>query len=131
MHRKRIVHFRADPLLFQEGTQLVALRDSYRKLVIDVEIARHRGRQRHSIRMFRSGEQLLVPFGIPTAALGPLVEILQFDLEYGRLKRIQPAIDTDRLMEVTDLTPMHTEHRHGIGKSLVVGRDEPPIAKPA
>ena len=81
--------------------------------------------------MLRLGEQLPIPFGIPAAPLRPLVKILQFDLEHGSLERIQPAIDSYRLVEIADLASMNTEHGHGVGKGFVVGRDEPPISKAA
>src|SRR6267142_5067675 len=125
MHRKRIVHFRANPFLFEEGAQLVTLRRSHGELVIDVKIARHRWWKRDAIRMLRPGKQLLIPFGIPTPPFGPLVKILQFDPEHGSLERIQPAIDTYSLVKIADLAPVNTEHGHGVGKGIVVGRDEP------
>src|SRR5580765_6894299 len=131
MHRERIVHFRADPFLFEEGAQFVALRRSHRELVIDVKIAGNRWWKRDAIRMPRPGKQLVIPFGIPTPPLGPLIKILQFDLEHGGLERIQPAIDAYRLMEIADLAPVNTEHGHGVGKGCVVRRDEPSISKTA
>ena len=131
MHRERIVHFRADSLLFEEGAQRVALWRSHGELVIDVKIARRRWWKHDAIRMLRLGKQLLISFGVPTSAFGPLVKILQFDLEHGSLERIQPAIDPYRLVEIADLAPVNTEHGHGVGKGFVVGRDEPPISKTA
>ena len=129
MHRERIIHFRADPFLFEEGAQFVALRRSHGELVIDVKIARYRRWKRDAIHMLRPGKQLLIPFGIPTPPFGPLVKILQFDPEHGSLERIQPAIDPYSLVKIADLAPVNTEHGHGVGKGIVVGRDEPSISK--
>src|SRR6266550_1409475 len=131
MHRERIIHFRADPFLFEEGAQFVALRRSHGKLIIDVKIPGNRWWKRDAIRILRPGKQLLISFGISTAPFGPLVKILQFDLEHGSLERIQSAIDPYRLMKIASLASVNTEHGHGVGKGIVVGRDEPSISKTA
>src|SRR5580765_3533493 len=129
MHRERVVHFRADPLLFEKVAQRVALWRSHGELVIDVKISGRRQWKRNAIRMLRLRKQLLISFGVPTSASIPLVKILQLDLEHGSLERIQPAIDPYRLVEIANLASMDTEHGQRVGKGFVVGRDEPPISK--
>src|SRR5256885_14221299 len=93
MHWERIVHFCADPLLFEEAAQRVALRHSHGELVIDVKIAWRCDWGHHAIRMLRLGKQLLISSGVPTSAFVPEIKILQLDLKHGSLERIQPAVD--------------------------------------
>src|SRR4051812_12292756 len=120
MHWERIVHFRPDSFLFKKGTQLVALRRSHGELIIDMKVSVPCKRKCDAIRMLRPGKQLLIPFGVLTSPLGPLVKILQFDLENGSLEGVQSAIDPYRLVQIADLTPVNSKHGHGIGKGLVV-----------
>jgi len=60
MHGQRIIDFRSNPFVLQEGAQLVPFLYSDRILIINVEIARRRERQNHPILELRLREELLV-----------------------------------------------------------------------
>jgi hypothetical protein len=95
-----------------------------------VKISSGRHGQQHTIEQIGLREQPLVPLGISTAALGPLIEILQLDVKNRRLQGIQPAIDAHRFVQIPHATPMHSQHRERIGYGGIIGCHQTAIAKP-
>ena len=74
-------------------------------------------------------EQLLIPFCIAPTPLGPLVEILEFNLENSCLQGIQAAIDTHRLVKISHAATMDAQHGQRIGQRLIVRGNQPPVTE--
>src|SRR5262245_26351464 len=115
MHWQGIIDLGANTLFLQKVSELIALTNPHRVLIIDVEIAASGLGQLNTIDEVGLGEQPLVALGIAASALRPLVKVLQLDMKNRCLQGIQPAIDAHSFVQVPYTTPMHPQHRKRIG----------------
>src|SRR5574341_652554 len=130
MHGQRIIDFCSDSIVFQERSQFIPLLHPDGVLVVDVEIAWRRGRQNHPILKLRPCEELPVARSVATPAFGPLIEVLELDMEDGGLQCIKPAIDSDCLMQVPHTAAMDPKHRDRFRETIIVRGDDTAITEP-
>src|SRR6266481_2607481 len=97
MQRERIIHLRADAVVFETGLQLVPLWTANDELVVNMlRLVWHRGGG-----FYRSSfQQRAVHLRVPAPRLGPGIEPPQLHAQHRRLQRVQTRINTDALVEI-------------------------------
>jgi hypothetical protein len=76
-------------------------------------------------------EEAAVAVGGLPARGGPGVEVAELDAEHGRLKRVDPRVESDFVVVIFRLHAVDPEPGHLPCQSLVVGGDHPGIAEAA
>ncbi len=97
MERERIVDRRPDPLLLQEGLQLVAPLHPQRVLVEDRDVGRIDVRRLH---FGQVGEGGVVVRRVGPAPRAPVRQVRQLGEQDRRLQRVQPRVVADFVVEV-------------------------------